>query len=169
LGRELVSINRIGNNDRPNRLSPGAQHAESELCRNNHRVYAHARVAVKRVAPKSTRRAAPSLSAEASAAGVRPAGRRHEAPAVPWRADHRRARRDRAGRVGDAPAGLVAARRLELPRADPVGVGRVGSGRSATSQTIIMNRKGRGLYPKCRRKASPTRRPCRHFGYNALN
>jgi hypothetical protein len=46
-----VSINRIGNNDRPNRLLPGAQHAERELCRNNQRVYAHVKVAVKRVAP----------------------------------------------------------------------------------------------------------------------
>ena len=51
LGPELASINRIRNNDRPNRLSPGARHAERELCRNNQRVYAHARVAVKRVAP----------------------------------------------------------------------------------------------------------------------
>jgi hypothetical protein len=53
LGRELVSVNRIGNNDRPNRLSPGAQHAKRELCRNNHRVYAHARIAAIRVAPHS--------------------------------------------------------------------------------------------------------------------
>ena len=48
----MASISRIRNNDRPNRLSPGAQHAERELCRNNQRVYAHARVAVKGVAPK---------------------------------------------------------------------------------------------------------------------
>jgi hypothetical protein len=53
LGRELVSINRTGNKDRPNRLSPGAQHAGRELCRNNQRVYAHVKVAVKRVAPYS--------------------------------------------------------------------------------------------------------------------
>ena len=52
LGRELASIRRIRNNDRPNRLSPGAQHAERELTRNDQRVYARARVAVKRVAPK---------------------------------------------------------------------------------------------------------------------
>jgi hypothetical protein len=74
LHREFVSINRIGNHDRPNRLSPGAQHAERALCRNNQRVYAHARVAVKRVAPNSGGRGSVP-------AGGR--GRRARSPALP--------------------------------------------------------------------------------------